>query len=51
MRRKPHPKPKPSEAGLVWRGKARERVKFSPEAETEQSGLCFDEVYPQSTAD
>ena len=35
---------KPSEAGYVGRGEARERSKFSPQAETEESGLCFDEV-------
>ena len=35
---------KPSEAGRVGRGEARERSEFSPQAETEKSGLCFDEV-------
>ena len=34
----------PSEAGRVGRGEARERSEFSPQAETEKSGLCFDEV-------
>ena len=33
----------PSEAGPMGSGGARERVEFSPEAETEQSGLCDDE--------
>ena len=32
----------PSEAGRVGRGEARERSEFSPQAETEKSGLCFD---------
>ena len=34
----------PSGAGRVGRGEARERSAFSPQAETEKSGLCFDEV-------
>ena len=34
----------PSEAGRVGRGEARERSEFLPQAETEKSGLCFDEV-------
>ena len=34
----------PSEAGRVGRGEARERSEFSPQAETEESRLCFDEV-------
>ena len=35
---------KPSAAGCVGRGEARERSEFLPQAETEKSGLCFDEV-------
>ena len=35
---------KPSGAGCVGRGEARKRPEFSPQAETEESGLCFDEV-------
>ena len=35
---------KPSGAGCVGRGEARKRSEFSPQAETEKSGLCFDEV-------
>ena len=42
-RRKGPPR-EPSEAGRVGRGEARERSEFSPQAETEKSGLCFDEV-------
>ncbi len=42
-RRKGTPR-KPSEAGCAGRGEARERSEFSPQAETEKSGLCFDEV-------
>ena len=30
--------------GFAGRGEARERVQFSPKAETEPSGLCFDDV-------
>ncbi len=33
-----------SEAGCVGRGEARKCSEFSPQAETEKSGLCFDEV-------
>jgi len=33
---------KPSEAGLMGEGGARERTQFSPKAETELSGLCDD---------
>ena len=33
-----------SEAGRAGRGEARERSEFSPQAETEKNGLCFDEV-------
>ena len=33
----------PSEADPVGRGGARERAQFSPQAETELSGLCDDE--------
>ena len=29
---------------LLGRGEARKRLEFSPQAETEKSGLCFDEV-------
>ena len=29
--------------GFVGRGEARERAQFSPQAETEPSGLCFDD--------
>lgn len=32
------------ETGRVGRGEARERLKFSPQAETEKSGRCFDDV-------
>ena len=35
---------KPGGAGRVGREKARERSEFSPQAETEKSGPCFDEV-------
>ena len=35
---------KPSGAGCVGRGEARKRPEFSPQTETEESGLCFDEV-------
>ena len=42
-RRKGPPR-EPSEAYHVGRGEARERSEFSPRAETEKSGLCFDEV-------
>ena len=35
--------PKPSEAGSVGRGGAREQTQFSPSAETKFSGLCDDE--------
>lgn len=38
------PPREPSEAGRVGRGEARERPQFSPQAETEESGLCFDDV-------
>ena len=38
------PPREPSEAGRVGRGEARECSEFSPQAETEKSGLCFDEV-------
>ena len=33
---------KPSGAGCVGKGGARERTQFSPQAETELSGLCDD---------
>ena len=36
------PPSKPSEAGSMGKGGARERTQFSPEAETEWSGLCDD---------
>ncbi len=36
------PQSKPSEAGSIGKGGARERAQFSPQAETEQSGLCDD---------
>ena len=42
-RRKGPPR-EPREAGRAGRGEARERSEFSPQAETEKSGLCFDEV-------
>ena len=42
--RRKGPPHEPSEAGRVGRGEARERSEFSPQAETEKSGLCFDEV-------
>ena len=35
---------KPSGAGCVGRGEARKRPEFSPQAETEESGLCLAEV-------
>ena len=38
------PPREPSEAGRVGRGEARECSEFSPQAETEKNGLCFDEV-------
>ena len=38
------PPHEPSEAGRVGRGEARECSEFSPQAETEKNGLCFDEV-------
>ena len=42
-RRKGPPR-EPSGAGRVERGEARKCSEFSPQAETEKSGLCFDEV-------
>jgi len=36
------PPSKPSEAGSMGKGGARERAQFSPKAETELSGLCDD---------
>ena len=36
------PQSKPSEAGSIGKGGARERAQFSPQAETELSGLCDD---------
>ena len=42
--RRKGPPSEPSEAGRVGRGEARERSEFLPQAETEKSGLCFDEV-------
>lgn len=42
-RRKGSPR-EPSETGRVGRGGARKRSEFSPQAETEKSGLCSDEV-------
>ena len=38
------PPREPSGAGRVGRGEARECSEFSPQAETEKNGLCFDEV-------
>ena len=38
------PPHKPSGAGRMGRGEVRERSEFSPQGETEKSGLCFDEV-------
>ena len=38
-----HGAPAKPSFGFVGRGDARERVEFSPQAETEQSGLCGDE--------
>lgn len=38
------PPREPSEAGRVGRGGAGERSEFSPQAETEKSGLCSDEI-------
>ena len=35
--------PRPGRAGPVGRGGARERAQFSPQAETELSGLCDDD--------
>lgn len=43
----PGPKKGPPQkrfSAFAGRGGARERVEFSPQAETEQSGLCDDEV-------
>ena len=42
--RRKGPPHEPSEAGRVGRGEARECSEFSPQAETEKNGLCFDEV-------
>ena len=42
--RRKGPPHEPSEAGRVGRGGVRERSEFSPQAETERRGLCFDEV-------
>ena len=42
-RRKGPPR-EPREAGRAGRGEARERSEFSPQAETEKSGLCFDDA-------
>ena len=42
-RRKGPPR-EPGGAGRVGRGEARKRSEFSPQAETEKSRLCFDEV-------
>ena len=42
--RRKGPPHEPSEAGRVGRGEVRERSEFSPQAETERRGLCFDEV-------
>ena len=40
-----HPKGPPTKSNtLLGRGEARERSEFSPQAETEKNGLCFDEV-------
>ena len=39
----PGPPQQPSEAGAVGRGGTRERAQFSPQGETEESGLCDDE--------
>ena len=38
------PPREPRKAGRVGRGEARERSESLPQAETEKSGLCFDEV-------
>jgi hypothetical protein len=35
-------KSKPSTAGSIWKGGARERAQFSPQVETKLSGLCDD---------
>ena len=40
---------KPSEAGSMGEGGARERTQFSPQAGTEWSGLCDDAVTPPAT--
>ena len=37
-----YPKPKPSAAGSVWKGGARERSEKSPSGGYERSGLCDD---------
>ena len=54
VQKKAHPKlkSKPSEAGLVGRGGARERAQFSPYTETGLSGLCDDDmgVHPAGQA-
>ena len=38
------PKSEPSEAGPIWRGRARERPQLSPQTEAKVSGLCEDEA-------
>ena len=42
-RRRKHPKPKPSAAGSVWRGGARERARNARQGVPRRSGLCADE--------
>ena len=44
------PKGAPAAPRAVGRGGARERAQFSPQAETEFSELCFDDVYPLPVA-
>ena len=38
------PPREPGETGRMGRGETRERLEFSPQAETEKSGRCFDDV-------
>lgn len=44
MSKKMGPPSKPSEAGSMGRGEARERAELSAKPEAEQSGLCLDDV-------
>ena len=44
------PKAQTSEAFAVGRGDARRRAKFSPQAETERSRLCGDDMQEQGVS-